>query len=292
MIPSHVTLHVAGFSDSALVESHVSFWHSVYGFSMSSMLADIYEDILIRQVSPDKIASTSATFLQLSLYNVTKEDLNFIKYFEVTLKEEIDALDGWVIWFDIYFAPSREISFPGQASSSNSKSTDRHEPSPQEREAEDQNNDHDDQIGVAVSFTTGPFGPVTHWEQAVLLIDHGEARPCRLNAGRKITGTIDYHKSKKYPRDLDIGMIWRVQDVDVPGSDDVGVVDEGQGGPATGSGSKHEDSAARNGTAGHSVAEDDAGGEGEGEQKARSLEKTTEKGTDEEQEMIQLWLMR
>ena len=201
MIPSHVTLHVAPLSDPDYIASHISFWHSVYGFSMASMLSSIYDDVVIRQMPAQSLASKPSTFLRLDLNTATKEDLTFSKPFEVTLTHDIDALDGWVLWFDVQFGLSRYR---------HSRNQQQHEPSESSSNNTLSTEQADIPVGTPVSFTTGPHGPETHWKQAVLLIDPGRCKPTASRAGQKISGTVGYRKPKQESRDLDIDMTWLV----------------------------------------------------------------------------------
>ncbi|KAH8424064.1 protein arginine methyltransferase RmtB [Aspergillus melleus] len=190
MVPSHATLRIAPFADPDFIASHISFWHSVYGFNMSSMLTGIYDEALVRSIQPSAIPADSNIFLPLPLHTITVDELSFLKDFKVTLNEDIDALDGFAIWFDIFFMPSRESTIPDNAI-----------PSEMQKK------------GI-VAFTTGPHGTETHWQQGVCLIDHGKKRATPLKKGQTITGKIGYQKKSEKSRALDITIDWDVQDVE------------------------------------------------------------------------------
>ncbi|KAJ5887922.1 hypothetical protein N7495_007963 [Penicillium taxi] len=179
MVPSHASLHIAPFADPEFVHSNVTFWKDVYGFKMDSMLLKIHDEALIRQVPHDSIPSESAEFLELPLHTITRSELVFLKNFQVTLKTDIDALDGWAIWFDIFFSPSRNL----------------------------------DSKKDVVKFTTGPHGPETHWQQAICLIDYGNNTPKPMKAGAVITGRIGYQKFEEGSRGLNIGIGWESQTI-------------------------------------------------------------------------------
>lgn len=185
MVPSHATLRIAPFADPDFVDSHISFWHNVYGFKMTSMLLSIYDEALVRSVSPTSIPADSAVFLPLPLHTITVDELTFLKEFQVTLNQDIDALDGWAIWFDIFFMPSRNSTLPENAV-----------PSEMQKKG-------------FVAFTTGPDGPETHWQQCIPLIDHGKHEPKPLKKGQVIKGKIGYQKKEKGSRLLDISIQWQ-----------------------------------------------------------------------------------
>lgn len=189
MAPSHATLRIAPFADSDFVDSHISFWHSVYGFKMSSMLTNIHDEVNVRSISPSAIPGDSTVFLQLPLHTITVDELTFLKEFQVTLKEDVDTLDGWAIWFDMFFMPSRESKIPDDAV-----------PSEMQKKG-------------FVAFTTGPDGPETHWQQGVLLTDHGRKGGVPLKKGQTITGKVGYQKKEEKSRLLDISIDWDAQGV-------------------------------------------------------------------------------
>jgi protein arginine N-methyltransferase 3 len=187
MVPSHATLRIAPFADPDFIASHISFWNDVYGFNMRSMLTGIYDEALVRIVDPSTIAGDSSVFLPLPLHTITVDELSFLKEFQVTLKEDIDALDGWAIWFDIFFMPSRETPISDDAI-----------PSEMQKKG-------------FVAFTTGPDGPETHWQQSILLIDHGNKKAVSLKKGQTITGKVGYQKKSEVSRSLDITIDWDAQ---------------------------------------------------------------------------------
>lgn len=187
MAPSHATLRIAPLADPDLVQSHIGFWHDVYGFNMKSMLTGIYDEALVCTVPPSAIAAESVAFLNLSLNNVTVQELSFLKEFEVTLKEDVDALDGWAIWFDMFFMPSKESVLPPNAVPS------------------------DLQKKGIVAFTTGPDGKETHWQQTILLIDHGKKNALPLKKGQTIQGKVEYQKKDANTRSLDITVHYDAQ---------------------------------------------------------------------------------
>lgn len=189
MVPSHINLHIAPLTDSDYITDHISFWNSVYGFKMSSMLANIYDDVLIRHLSPNLLASTPTTFNQLPLHSITTDDLTFVKRFSVELNQDIESLDGWIIWFDSFFLTSREDTVPEGARAE----------------------EWVKQGKKGVAFTTGPGGPETHWRQGVLLIDPGKKQPEALSKGQIVDAEIGYKKHEDNTRELDIEIEWNLQ---------------------------------------------------------------------------------
>lgn len=188
MVPSHATLRVAPYADPDFIASHISFWNNVYGFKMNSMQLNIHDEALVRHIPTTSIPAESAVFLPLPLHTITVDELTFLKDFKVTLNEDIDALDGWAIWFDIFFMPSSDSTVPENAVPA------------------------DMQKKGFVAFTTGPYGTETHWQQTLCLVDHGKQVPKPLKKGQVIAGKIGYQKKEQGSRLLDLSIQWQADE--------------------------------------------------------------------------------
>ncbi|EEH20217.1 hypothetical protein PABG_02476 [Paracoccidioides brasiliensis Pb03] len=192
MVPSHATLQIAPLAGPDLIDPHITFWNSVYGFKMSSMLLGIYDEALIHCISKpeDTIVAKASPFLQLPLHNITIDELTFVKEFEVALHTDIDALDGWAVWFDMFFMPSRTSKVAKDAV-----------PGDMKKEG-------------FVAFSTSPFDPETHWQQGVFLINRKKKPAKPLKKGQVIKGHIEYRKKEDKSRSLDIKINWDIEDVE------------------------------------------------------------------------------
>jgi protein arginine N-methyltransferase 3 len=190
MVPSHCTLRIAPLEDQDYVSENIDFWRDVYGFDMTAMMAKIYDDILVRQLSVSHLAADSTNFLTLPLHTITTADLVFTKEFAVNISRDIDALSGWVVWFDTFFLPSRDAILPEDARAETWKA----------------GND------TGVAFTTGPAGKETHWRSGVMIIDRSKHKDIPLKTGTAIEGSIEFSKAKLNTRGLEIGLKWRFDD--------------------------------------------------------------------------------
>ncbi|WEW54948.1 Ribosomal protein arginine N-methyltransferase rmt3 [Emydomyces testavorans] len=184
MVPSHATLRIAPISDPEFIDEHITFWNSVYGFKMSSMLENVYDDVLIQTVKSSSVIADSTPFLSLPLHTITAKELIFVKDFESIITKDGDTLDGWLVWFDIFFMPSPETKLAENAVPSALKRAD------------------------YVAFTTGPDGQETHWQQGVFLINHGKHGKLPMRKGQVIKGKIGYRKQEEKSRLLDISIEW------------------------------------------------------------------------------------
>ncbi|KAF2426535.1 S-adenosyl-L-methionine-dependent methyltransferase [Tothia fuscella] len=189
LVPSHCTLRIAPLEDPEYITENIEFWRDVYGFDMTAMMAKIYDDILVRQVSTKNLAGDSACFMTLPLHTITTADLVFTKEFSVKVSRDIDALSGWVIWFDTFFLTSRGAVLPEDARAESWKSSNRD----------------------GVAFTTGPAGKETHWRSGVMIIDRSKHRDIPLKAGETIAGSVEFAKAKLNTRGLEIGVKWKLE---------------------------------------------------------------------------------
>ncbi|KAL8841876.1 MAG: hypothetical protein Q9170_000749 [Blastenia crenularia] len=178
MIPSHATIQLALFSDDDYISDKFTFWNSVYGFKMSCMLGKAYDDIIIRTVKPDAAPSRPATIVELPLHTVQQSDLTLSgASFKLVAERGMDQLHGFLIYFDIFFTANREAG-PSKAQT---------------------------------SFTTGPFGPETHWQQALALIDTSKHNALDLETGDQVSGSVTLRKGLENFRELQVEITWRVQ---------------------------------------------------------------------------------
>ncbi|RPB23639.1 S-adenosyl-L-methionine-dependent methyltransferase [Terfezia boudieri ATCC MYA-4762] len=215
MVPSHINLAISTLSDSELINDRVNFWNEVYGFKMTAMKEKIDEDVVVTGLGMRSLSSTPVTFCHLPLGTVTVEDLSFIRPFELIVDgggdgtkkgeegteeegwQELDRLDGFVIYFDTFFLP-HPPPYSASAISSSSRS--------ETWEYYDHKTG-----GRGVTFTTGPYRTVTHWQQGVLLINQDNLLEEVVKKGDKVMGKVEYRKSESNSRELKIGMSWTLQ---------------------------------------------------------------------------------
>ncbi|KAK7518149.1 protein arginine methyltransferase RmtB [Phyllosticta citriasiana] len=187
MVPSHCTLRIAPFADDDYVAEHIDFWRDVYAFDMSAMMDKIRDDARVRSLVPEKLAADSSLFLELPLHTINTQELEFTKDFTVELTKDIEALDGWCIWFDTFFLSSRDAKLPADARA-------------------------ESWSGPGVAFTTGPGGTPTHWESVLLLVDR-DGSDGALKKGQRIRGSVEYKKAGANARGLGIEMHWELEGV-------------------------------------------------------------------------------
>jgi type I protein arginine methyltransferase len=185
MVPSHMNMWIAPLSDPDYVLEHIAFWRDVYGFDMMAMQAGIYDDSQILYMPANTLCAEPFPFLQLDLHATTVKDLVFKRKWRCTLNKDIDALDGFVIWFDAFFMPSRDHKVP-----ENAKAEDW---AKQERKG--------------VAFTTGPLGKETHWRQGVFFVD-STVDGLAYKEGQALAGDLEYIVPIENSRALDVTLSW------------------------------------------------------------------------------------
>lgn len=187
MVPSHMNMWVAPVADPDYIADHIAFWRDVYGFDMKAMQAGIHEDAQVLSMPANTVCAEPFPFLQLSLHSTTVKDLVFKRKWQTKLTRDIDALDGFIIWFDTFFMPSREGGVPESAKAEDWAKTGKE----------------------GNAFTTGPNGKETHWKQGVLLIDNVKEKPVQRREGDELTGELEYSIPENNSRALNVGMAWK-----------------------------------------------------------------------------------
>ncbi|KAI0397178.1 S-adenosyl-L-methionine-dependent methyltransferase [Xylariaceae sp. FL0594] len=213
MVPSHTNMWVAPVSDPVWVsENGEAFWADVYGFDMSAMAKGIYDEVRVLNWPADKVCGTPSAFKMLDLYTTTAADLSFTAPYASRLTRDVDAVDGFLIWFDTFFSPTA----PSSAKANGAGGDNKHNV-PDDAEAlkwildTKGKRDHD-----RVAFTTGPFGSAdTHWKQGLLLCDPHVADKAGGNADTRmdkkddeVHGEITFAVAEDNARALVIKATW------------------------------------------------------------------------------------
>ncbi|KAK1761139.1 S-adenosyl-L-methionine-dependent methyltransferase [Echria macrotheca] len=198
LVPSHANMWIAPVSDSEYIADHVTFWRDVYGFDMRAMQDSIYADARAVTLPSRSVCGEPCMFRFLDLHTVRTEDLVFSapwtsKVAAVTTASEKNSLvDGFLVWFDMFFARSRvEPSIKEDSTALGWCQEDK------ERR---------------VGFTTGPFSTETHWRQVLFLVDKQTKKMCTLGdaEGQNVGGVIEYVTAEGHARGLNIKISWAV----------------------------------------------------------------------------------
>jgi type I protein arginine methyltransferase len=200
LVPSHCNMWIAPVSDAEYVADHITYWRDVYGFDFQAMQQNIYADSRVQVSPPNTLIGTPSMYGFLDLHTIKTSELVFNTKWESTLLSDKfsagDSLDGFLVWFDMFFARSRDEP-------SITPTTTAQEWTAGGKTKEDR-----------VSFTTGPFGTATHWKQILFLIDAKKKQIKKLeesDKGKKIGGEIAYVTADGHARGLEIKISWAAE---------------------------------------------------------------------------------
>jgi protein arginine N-methyltransferase 3 len=196
MVPSHMNMWVAPIADPDYIADHIAFWRDVYGFDMKPMQAGIHDDAQVLDMPASTLCAEPFPFLQLSLHSTTVKDLVFKRNWHAKLSRDVDALDGFIVWFDSFFMHSRDVNVPEDAKAEEWAKAGK----------------------PGIAFTTGPRAKVTHWKQGVLLIDNTKQQPSGRKEGEELSGTLEYSVPDDNSRALIVGTKWRFNTEENEGS--------------------------------------------------------------------------
>ena len=188
LAPSSATIWMAPVADPEYVADHITYWRDVYGFDMKAMQAGIYDECRIQTMPESCICGEAYPFRVIDLHTVKVEELQFTANWESKTTRDIDELDGFLIWFDNFFATSRSEPMPEPACTPDIWS--------KRKEGN-------------VAFTTGPQGTETHWRQGLLIAPPTE-EPSKTAAGTRITGDIRFKAADDNVRALLLDVNWTV----------------------------------------------------------------------------------
>jgi hypothetical protein len=186
LVPSHASLFLAPVCDSEYICDSITFWRDVYGFDMKAMQAGIFDDARMLVMPEKTIAGTTSMFKHLDLHTIKVEDLVFTANWKSVISKDAESIDGFLVWFDIYFGTSHTTQIePVDASS---------------------------QAWIAagkdrVAFTTGPFGKATHWMQC-LLLDKAHSKVITETEAREVNGELSFVTADDNPRALTLHVKW------------------------------------------------------------------------------------
>ncbi|KAL1842981.1 hypothetical protein VTJ49DRAFT_3458 [Mycothermus thermophilus] len=191
LVPSHTSMWLAPVSDAEYVDDTVSWWRDVYGFDFRAMQSGICDETRMAVMPAQSVCGSAHAFRMLDLHTCTVKDLVFTDKWRSEVKNlpEGEEVDGFLVWFDCFFAESREEKVEEDLSAKEwvSKGKER------------------------VAFTTGPFGEATHWRQGLCLIDKTKHKAVDLGEGKTLEGEITYEIPEGHERGLNISITWGVE---------------------------------------------------------------------------------
>ena len=102
MLPDRCIINLAAIEDVSYKQSKINFWDEVYGIDMSCMKQSVKQEPLVDLCEKSAINSSICRILEIDLYTVTKQELDFSNVYEITFFRN-DTLNAIICWFDCFF---------------------------------------------------------------------------------------------------------------------------------------------------------------------------------------------
>lgn len=103
LFPDKARMHLCGIQDADYRQQKLDFWDDVYGYKMSCFKATAIAEPLVDVVPPTQMISTVQTFMEIDLYTIKVEDLDFSANFEIEFKHK-EFCHALTAWFDVEFS--------------------------------------------------------------------------------------------------------------------------------------------------------------------------------------------
>ncbi|KAH6912597.1 arginine N-methyltransferase 3 [Coprinopsis sp. MPI-PUGE-AT-0042] len=216
MAPSQCKMMLGLCDASEIYKERIGFWDDVYGFDMSVMASDLYDEAIIDVVGPETLLSTPVTVKDLHLGDITARQLDFSSPFTlVSDAPKRTKINSLILYFDTFFTtsgnpvpPETEVKVikEGEAVLAELWPVGG-KPAPQRRQSLSSKKEK------ITSFSTGPQSSPTHWKQALFMLKE----PFWASEGSTVTGTFYCHKSENNSRELNVEIHYSVHGDNGPG---------------------------------------------------------------------------
>ena len=165
IMPNRCTMHLVGVCDEERYAETAEYFSNVYGFKMSCLRTPMITEASVEVIPESKVVTTDAIIHELNIATCELKDTEFTKNFSFVAKADcsMTAIAGY---FDCFFEAPPHVAPDWQS----------------------------------VKFTTGPFGPPTHWKQTVFYLENKISIQCE----QKICGSIKVIRPTKDARALKV----------------------------------------------------------------------------------------
>ncbi|KAJ7101532.1 S-adenosyl-L-methionine-dependent methyltransferase [Mycena belliarum] len=213
MAPSQCKMMLALCDASEVVKDRVDFWDDVYGFDLSTMSHEIYDEAIVDVLGPDTLLSAPYPVKDLHLGVITPRQLDFVSSFKlVTTAERRTKVNSFILYFDTFFTVHGKPVPDGTAVAViREKDAVLAEvwpvggrAAPQRRVSSGVANQPE--AAKITSFSTGPQSIPTHWKQTLFLL----REPLIIEEGAVVTGHFHCGKSQTNSRELDVEIHYAV----------------------------------------------------------------------------------
>jgi len=105
IFPDKASLYLCAIEDSEYREDKINFWDNVYGFNMSCIKELALIEPLVDVCEPKQLMSEPCQILDVDIYKVKKEDLDFSSNFSLKVSRD-DYCHALVAYFTVEFSKS------------------------------------------------------------------------------------------------------------------------------------------------------------------------------------------
>ncbi|KAG5645450.1 hypothetical protein DXG03_005999 [Asterophora parasitica] len=219
MAPSQCKMMLGLCDASEIYKDRIGFWDDVYGFDLTAMAEDLYDEAIVDVVGSNTVLSKPYAIKDLLLNEITTRQLDFSSSFTlVSTVERRTKINAFILYFDTFFTVS------GHPVSQNTEVKVVKEgdvvlaeiwpaggkAAPQRRKSLTADKD------AVTSFSTGPQSLPTHWKQTLFLL----REPISVAEGSTVHGSFHCRKSEDNSRELDVEIHFSVkQDPEGPASE-------------------------------------------------------------------------
>ncbi|THH21417.1 hypothetical protein EW146_g166 [Bondarzewia mesenterica] len=216
LAPSQCKMILGLCEAGEIFKERIGFWNDVYGFDLSAMAEEVYDDAVVDVVGPDTMLSEAFPIKDLYLRDITTRQLDFIAPFTlVSTAERRTKVRALVLYFDTFFHPLGE-PVPPDTQVQITKDGGGHLAEVWPIGGRQPRRSSQTVKARITSFSTGPKSVPTHWKHTIFLLRD----PIQVEEGTVVTGTFRCRKSEDNARELDVEIHYTIKDnadSEVPG---------------------------------------------------------------------------
>ncbi|EST09336.1 Ribosomal L11 methyltransferase, PrmA [Kalmanozyma brasiliensis GHG001] len=200
LAPNRMTMHLAAFSSSKLINDKLRFWDDVHGFNMTSMTTGLLDEAFVDVLDKDDVVSDSYVFADLDLPRLPVKQPEPESSFELTISAD-GSVHGFISWFDTFFFPSARVPTDASTECPKFSLEDKDVVGLDLKKNATTATGDDEGKGELVSFSTSPYSKETHWQQTLFVLKEPITG---VQKGDKIKGRIVVLQDQKHSRQLEV----------------------------------------------------------------------------------------
>lgn len=229
LAPSQCRMMLVLCEGNETYKDRVGSWNDVYGFDLSEMAKEVYDNAIVDIVSPESVVSSPCIIKDLHLRTIAPRQLDFKSPFSLTCTSpKRTKIHAFVLYFDTFFVAGHRDDDDGVGEQQpldpsvpvtivkegdpllaeiwpvGGKSLPKRRASMGSSAWKAKENK---KKGKLTSFSTGPLSHPTHWKQTVFLL----REPIAAEEGTVVSGTFSCKKNEGNSRELDVEIHYSVR---------------------------------------------------------------------------------